>query len=552
MLCRPSDLLFPLPSTLDKKLPETVYYFYTYPALRWGKRQGTDVFWGMDMQNHVLNDLNRIVKEKPDKLAFSDGTRGLTFRQLYEASRGVGSSLHRAGIYKKPVVVFMRKSPEEIAAFFGVITGGCFYVPIDEEMPAGRIQLILDNVRSPLVICDRDTEKIAQEFQLGEGRIALYEDLAAPEADGAALEEIYHRAIDTDPIYIVFTSGSTGIPKGVAACHRSVMDYVEQLSEILEFDGDTVFGNQTPLYFDACLKELYPTLKFGATTYLIPKGLFSLPTALVEYLNEYRINTICWVVSALTMVSALGTFDIVKPEYLRTVAFGSEVFPIKQFRIWREALPQAKFTNLYGPTEGTGMCCWYRVEKALAEDEVIPIGRPFPNREILLLKEDNTLAGSGEDGEICIRGTSVTLGYYNDPERTAAAFVQNPLNTAYPEIIYKTGDIGRYNGRGELVFVSRRDHQIKHMGHRIELGEIEVNVNMLPGIRMAAAIYDSGKKKIVLWYDGEPDEKELTRELKTKLPRYMLPNKLIKVDKLPFTPNGKIDRVELKRMYEKG
>lgn len=504
------------------------------------------------MQNHVLNDLYRVVREKPDKLAFSDGTRGLTFRQLYRACQGVGSYLHRQGIYKKPVVVFMRKSPEEIAAFFGVIMGGCFYVPIDEEMPTGRIQLILDNVCSPLVICDKDTEKMAREFHLGEGKVALYEDLAAGEPHEEALEKIYRRAIDTDPIYIVFTSGSTGIPKGVAACHRSVNDYVAQLSEVLAFDENTVFGNQTPLYFDACLKELYPTLKFGATTYLIPKGLFSFPTALVEYLNEHKINTICWVVSALTMVSALGAFDLVKPEYLRTVAFGSEVFPIKQFRLWREAVPQATFTNLYGPTEGTGMCCWYRVERDMAEDEVIPIGRPFPNREILLLKPDNTPAGEGEEGEICIRGTSVTLGYYNDPERTAAAFVQNPLNTAYPETIYKTGDIGRYNGRGELIFVSRKDYQIKHMGHRIELGEIEVNVNMLPGIRMAAAIYDQEKKKIVLWYDGDPDEKELTRELKTKLPRYMLPNRLIRVERLPFTPNGKIDRVALKKMYEKG
>ncbi len=504
------------------------------------------------MQNNVLKYLKCIVAEKPDKLAFSDGTAGLTFQEVYDQSRGVGSYLHQKGIYKKPVVVFMRKAPKEVAAFFGVITGGCFYVPIDEEMPAGRIQLILDNVSSPLVICDKDTIATARTFRLGEGEAVLYDDISATAVDAEALEAIYGRAIDTDPIYIVFTSGSTGIPKGVAACHRSVIDYVEQLSEILEFDGDTVFGNQSPLYFDACLKELYPTLKFGATTYLIPKGLFSLPTALVEYLNEHKVNTICWVVSALTMVSALGAFDIVKPEYLRTVAFGSEVFPIKQLRLWRQALPQAAFTNLYGPTEGTGMCCWYRVEREFADDEAIPIGRPFPNREILLLKPDNTPAGDGEEGEICIRGTSITLGYYNDPERTAAAFVQNPLNTAYPEVIYKTGDMGRYNGRGELVFVSRKDYQIKHMGHRIELGEIEVNVNMLPGVRMAACIYDGEKKKIVLWYDGGPDEKELTRELKTKLPRYMLPNRIYKVDKLPFTPNGKIDRVALKKMYEKG
>ncbi len=538
---------------LDKRGGKKLYYLMYVPYLFSTAGAGkTGAFRRMDMGNNVLGYLDRTVAEKPDKLAFSDGKTGLTFRQIYDQSRAVGTFLHRRGIYKRPVVVFMGKSPQEIAAFFGVIAAGCFYVPIDEEMPAGRIQLILDNVNSPLVICDKGTVEKAGAFRLGAGETVLYEDIAAGGSDAAALQTIRDRAIDTDPIYIVFTSGSTGIPKGVAACHRSVIDYIERLSEILELDEDTVFGNPSPLYFDACLKELYPTLKFWCTTYLIPKGLFSLPVALVEYLNEHRINTICWVVSALTMVSALGAFDMVKPEYLRTVAFGSEVFPPKQLRLWRQAVPGAAFTNLYGPTEGTGMCCYYRVDRDFADGEMVPVGRPFPNREILLLKPDNTPAGEGEEGEICIRGTSVTLGYYNDPERTAASFVQNPLNTAYPEVIYRTGDIGKYNDRGELVFVSRKDFQIKHMGHRIELGEVEVNVAMVPGIRMAACIYDSDRKKIVLWYDGDLSEKELTGELKTRLPRYMLPNRMYKVDKLPFTPNGKIDRVALKKLYEKG
>lgn len=501
------------------------------------------------MYHHVLSYLNHIVEEKPDQPAYSDGTETLTFRQVWQQSRSIGTYLHRQGIYKRPVVIFMRKSPRQVAAFFGAVAGGCFYVPIDEEMPSGRIQLILNNVRAPLVLCDRDTLPLTRDFDLGEGRAVLYEELAGAPADSEALEHIYCAAIDTDPIYIVFTSGSTGIPKGVAACHRSVIDYIEQLSEILNFGPDTVFGNQSPLYFDACLKELYPTLKFGATTYLIPKHLFSIPTALVEYLNEHKINTICWVVSALTMVSAFGTFDVVKPRYLHTVAFGSEVFPIKQFKIWREALPQATFTNLYGPTEGTGMCCYYRVEREFAPDEVIPIGRPFPNREILLLTQDGRLAGPEEEGEICIRGTALTLGYYNDPERTAKAFVQNPLNTAYPELIYKTGDIGRRTPEGELIFVSRKDYQIKHMGHRIELGEIEVNVNMLPGVDMAACIYDAQRKKIVLYFTGSPDSTQLTAQLKGKLPRYMLPNRIIRLDAMPFTANGKIDRVALKTAY---
>lgn len=501
------------------------------------------------MQNHVLKYLNNIVKEKADKIAFSDGTVSLSFQEVYDLSRSIGSYLHQRGIYKKPVVVFMRKSPQEITAFYGVIAGGDFYVPIDDEMPSGRIQLILDNVRSPLIICDEDTVGIAKGFDLKGSEIILYDDIVKTKSDDDALDRIYRKAIDTDPIYIVFTSGSTGIPKGVAACHRSVIDYIEQLSETLEFDENTVFGNQAPLYFDACLKELFPTLKFGATTYLIPKNLFSRPIALVEYLNTYKINTICWVVSALTLISAFDTFATVRPEYLHTIAFGSEVFPIKQLRIWRETLPDAAFTNLYGPTEGTGMCCYYKVDREFADDEAVPIGQPFPNREILLLKEDGQPAAAGEDGEICIRGTSLTLGYYNDPVRTGEAFVQNPLNNAYPELIYKTGDIGRINEKGELIFVSRKDYQIKHMGHRIELGEIEVNAAMVKGVHMSACIYDNKKSKILLVFMGELSEKELTVELKSKLPRYMMPNRTIKVDKLPFTANGKIDRVTLRNMF---
>ena len=498
------------------------------------------------MQNHILSDLYRTAEEKPDKIAYSDGKNELTFWEVYQQSQSIGSYLHEKGIYKKPIVIFMRKSPQEITAFFGTVAGGNFYVPVDEEMSGGRIQMILDQVKPPMIICDDETEETAKKFQVENCEIRRYSELIQTEIDKDALEHIYHSAIDTDPVYIVFTSGSTGVPKGVAACHRSVKDYIEQLSETLEFSEDTVFGNQAPLYFDACLKEIYPTLKFGATTYLIPKYCFSYPVALVEYLNTYKINTICWVVSALTMISAFDTFKTVRPEYIHTIAFGGEVFPVKQLRLWREALPEASFVNLYGPTECTGMCCFYKVEREFAEDEVIPIGRSFPNREIILLTEDGKAAAVGEQGEICVRGTALTLGYYGEWNRTKEAFVQNPLNTVYPELIYRTGDIGRYNDLGELCFVSRRDAQIKHMGHRIELGEIEVNANEIAGVKMAVCIYNREKQKIILCYLGDIAEKELMTELKWKLPRYMLPNQVVRLEKMPFTANGKIDRVSLK------
>ena len=249
------------------------------------------------------------------------------------------------------------------------------------------------------------------------------------------------------------------------------------------------------------------------------------------------------------MISAFKAFDKVRPEYLHTVAFGSEVFPIKQFNIWREVLPNARFINLYGPTEATGMSCYYEVDREFGLDDVIPIGRPFHNTQILLLGEDGRQVRDGEVGEICIRGTAVTLGYYHNPEKTSECFVQNPLNSAYPEIIYRTGDLARYNERRELIFLSRKDYQIKHMGHRIELGEIEAIVNQHDEIKTSCAIFDDDKKKIVLYYVGDVEKAALITFLKSKLPRYMIPNVLEQLEAMPHTANGKIDRNLLKKKY---
>ncbi len=500
-------------------------------------------------QTNVLEYLEKTAPRVPDKLAFSDGVDGLTFREVYHDSRSIGSYLAAKGYYNEPVVVFMGKHPKCIPGFFGCVYGGCYYVPIDEEMPRFRIELIFQNLNPRVMLCDSKTAKIAKTFDF-DGETLIYDQVAQTPIDDAALADIRDRQLDTDPIYIVFTSGSTGVPKGVVACHRSVIDYIENLSETLGFNEDTVFANQAPLYFDACLKELYPTIKFGATTYIVPHSLFMFPLKLVEFLNEHKVNTVCWVVSALTMISSFKTFEKVKPEHLHTIAFGSEVFPIKQFRLWREALPNAKFTNLYGPTECTGMSCYYHVDRDFELDEAIPVGRPFHNTQILLLTDKNELAAPGEVGEICIRGTCLTLGYYHNPEKTAEAFVQNPLNDRYPELIYRTGDLGKWNERGELVFVSRKDYQIKHMGHRIELGEIEVNVNMMDGIQTCCCIYDKATDKIVLFYVGEKPMKELVTVLREKLPRYMIPNKVIQLETMPLTANGKLDRVTLKNQFE--
>lgn len=500
------------------------------------------------MQTNVLEYLENTVDRVPDKTAFADEESALSFIQVSEQAKSIGTELSRQGAYREPVVVYMKKCPQTIAAFFGVIYAGCYYVPIDEEMPRRRMQLILENTDANYLIYDESTkDKIAA---LGfEGTALPYETCSKTEMDEEVLAKIREGALDIDPIYVLFTSGSTGVPKGVVGYHRGVIDYIESLSEVLGFNESTVFGNQTPLYLDACMKEIYPTLKYGATTWLIPKSCFMFPVKLVEFLNDHEINTICWVVSALTMISAFGTFNTVIPKYLHTIAFGSEVFPVKQFNLWKMTIPDAEFFNLYGPTEATGMSCYYHATHVFAEKEVIPIGRPFKNTQILLLNEQGEPVKDGETGEICIHGTCLTHGYYNNPEKTAEVFTQNPLNPYFPDRIYHTGDLGRKNEAGDLIFVSRKDYQIKHMGHRIELGEIESDVDLIEGIKTCCCIFIQETKKIVLFYVGDIDKRALTVELKERLPRYMIPNAIVGLETLPLTPNGKMDRLKMQEIY---
>ena len=500
------------------------------------------------MQTNILQYLEQTAPRLPEKIAYSDGKYNMSFSELYLSSKKIGSEVCRRGFSKEPVAILMDKHPCEVAAFYGVVYAGCYYVPLDPAMPSLRMQAILESVGARLLIVDQKGMKQSAELSLDGVSVVSYEELTMGEIDDLALSAVRARSIDTDPIYIVFTSGSTGVPKGVIACHRSVIDYVESLCDVMGFSENTVFANQTPLYFDAPLKELMPVIKYGATAYFVPKICFLFPMKLCDFLNEHRINTVCWVVSALTMISELGVLEKNPPKYLQTVAFGSEVFPKRQYQMWREALPDAKFFNLYGPTEATGMSCYWRAERTLDEDEAIPIGRPFQNTDLLLITEDGREALGGEVGEIYLRGTCVTLGYFNNPEKTAESFVQNPLHAHYPETVYRTGDLAYRNAHGELVFVCRKDAQIKHQGHRIELGEIEAAAMKDSGVGRAICLYDTENKQIMLFYTGSAEKNGLLTTLNAYLPRYMIPAICLQLDRMPLTPNGKIDRAALRAL----
>ena len=510
---------------------------------------------------NVLQYLEQTIEhmDDPEKVAFYGGVRSvngnktndcqttLSFRDLSDVSRSIGSFIVGNKIKKRPVAVFMQKSPAMIAAFLGVVYSGNYYVPLDAEIPAFRRRLILEAVDPPLIICDEATSKLIT----GEYVYVNFNKICYCPVDESALADIRSEAIDADPVYVVFTSGSTGIPKGVVATHRSVIDYIDNLSKVLGLTSETIFGNQSPLYLDACLKEIYTTLKCGSSAYLIPQSLFMFPVKLIEYINDNEINTICWVASALSLVAGLGALKAAIPKSLHTIAFGSEVFPIKHYNLWRETLPNAKFIHLYGPTEATGMSCYYEVTRKYDADGAIPIGHPFPNTEIILIDDNGAIPQEGQPGEICIRGTCLSPGYFGDSEKTSSSFVQNPLST-FPDIIYKTGDLGRRGAGGELYYISRRDHQIKHMGHRIELAEIEVAANSCNGVGLACAVFDDIESRIILYYTALADivSKSTVRSyLKDNLPRYMLPHSIFQLDNLPRSPGGKIDRVGLLEKY---
>ncbi|MDD4164664.1 MAG: amino acid adenylation domain-containing protein [Eubacteriales bacterium] len=500
------------------------------------------------MQKSILEYLEHTVKVFPEKIAFADDFEELSFRQVYENARAIGTFFGVKGFTKEPIVVFMGKHPGTITAFLGVIYAGCHYIPIDEEMPKQRIELILKSLKSVTVLCDKETFPISEEYGFS-GNIYIYEDIIKTAADDNILRRIEDKQIDTDPVYVVYTSGSTGIPKGVAACHRSVIDYLDNLAEAIGFDSETVFGNQAPLYLDGCLKDVFSVIKTGATAYLIPKKLFMFPIKLAEYLNENRINTICWVASALTVLSTFKVFEKVLPKYLKTITFGGEFFPPKHLQIFRKYLPEVRYFNLYGPTEATGFSCYYEIKRDFEHDEVIPVGIPFRNTEIILLDENKKVPEPGQLGEICIRGTALTLGYYGNFDKTGEVFIQNPLNDLYPELIYRTGDLGRYNENGELLFISRRDNQIKHMGYRIELGEIELAASTADSAGSVCCIFDEHSKKLVLYYTGEASKNYIISVIKEKLPRYMIPNVVLHLESLPVTLSGKVDRKELREKY---
>ena len=415
-------------------------------------------------------------------------------------------------------------------------------------MPQSRVDKILEVLKPEIVITTNKLKTNFEKFNFY-GSYIIYEETICSEEDETAVKPYTEKIIDTDLLYVLFTSGSTGVPKGVSICHRSVIDYTDWVTETFNITQKDTFGNQAPFYFDNSILDIYSCMKTGATLNIIPKKLFFQPVPLLEYIKYNKINTIFWVPSALIVVSKLKAFrNVDLSDTLKRVLFCGEVMPNKQLNIWRKFLPNVTYANLYGPTEITDACTYYIVDREFSDDEPLPIGIPMSNTDILVLNDEDKLVTDDEVGELCVRGTSLAMGYYNNPEKTRSAFVQNPLNKAVPEIIYRTGDLVRYNEYREIIYISRKDFQIKHLGHRIELGEIETAISSLEEVTLNCCLYDEKNQKIVLFVDAQVDRDYIKERIEKLVPEYMIPGKVIYLENMPINANGKIDRIKLKEL----
>lgn len=502
------------------------------------------------MQRNVIEYLEHTTEKYPDELAFADERISFTFKEFHNKCLAIGTALlETVPSVNRPVAVLTRRSAWSPVGFFGAVMRGCFYIPVDASMPISGIELVLKQISPSAILYEEADKKLADNISSFAPVVSI-EDASMTEPDESRLAEERRRVLDVDPVYILFTSGSTGVPKGIVQSHKAIIDFADWYQSISGITQSDRLGNQAPFFFDASCRDLYMTLKTGAMTYVLTKKFFSFPKLLAKALNEQEITTLSWSTAAFNLIANSGMLETDPPKTVKRALLGGEALMAKQVNIWKKALPDIQIINLYGPSETAVDCTWYRLDRDFTDDEPIPIGINCANKEVLILTEDDELAEIGEPGEICVRGTGVGLGYYGDTEKTNAAFVQNPLNPYYFDRMYRTGDIGKMNEKGEVFFLSRLDGQIKHMGYRIELGEIETKLSSISEIQAAVCLFDKEQDRIHCVYQGDIDTSSLMKKLSVSgLPKYKIPNIYHQLDDMPRRPNGKIDRVTLKKEY---
>ena len=496
---------------------------------------------------NVIEYLEESAKLHKNKIAIIEEDKSITYKDFNDYSKKGGTYLAKQGAFNEPILVFMDKGIDTLITFFSIVYSGCYYSLINPELPQNRIEQIYKTTNARFIITDNAHETLAKKYF--DRTIINVSKLKSSKIDNKILSLVKDKHIDYDPLYVNFTSGSTGVPKGVTISHRSVIDFIDKFTELFNITDKDRIANQAPFDFDVSVKDIYSSIKVGATLVIVPKEYFSNPARLLDYICANNTTTMIWAVSALCLITTFHGLDYKVPTKVNKIIFSGEVMPLKHLNIWKKHLPNATFINVYGPTEITCNCTYHIIDNKKEYTDKIPIGIPFPNERILLLDEKKKeINESNKSGEICVVGTALGLGYYNNPEQTNKAFEQNPNQKNYIEYIYHTGDLGYYNNDGELMFNGRKDFQIKYQGHRIELEEIDKAIMSCDEIVRSCVIFDEEKSKLYGFYIGDISTGDLSTKLNKILPVYMIPTKLIQLDEFPLTKNGKIDRKKLFEM----
>lgn len=505
------------------------------------------------MKINLIELFEETVKCYPQKVAVIDKDREITFSALHQQSLRLASRLISMGIAQnKPVGVFLDKSIESVYANLGILYAGDFYMNLDIKTPAERIRNIIQLVEPAAIISTTRQIKPIEGIIPSTTQVILLDEAdETADVDATAILRRLSTIIDTDPSCIINTSGSTGTPKGVVLNHKSFFDFIEWAIDTFHFDDDLVMGSLSPIVFDIYSFELCMLMAKASTLVVLPAHLAAFPAKILEVLEQHKVNFLFWVPTIMVNIANMDLLSAFKLESLKTVWFAGEVFPTKQYNYWHHHLPQTTFANLYGPIEITLDCTYYIINKEIPDEEPLPIGYPCRNTDILVLDdEDRLVKEANVEGELCVRGTSLAMGYYNNPEKTAAAFVQNPLNKAYPEVIYRTGDIVCYSEEGLIMFKGRKDNIVKHQGYRTDLGEIEhVIINTLKLVKNGCIVYNQAEKQITLFYEAEEEVPvtEFRLSIGKVLPKYMIPTAYHRLEQLQRNANGKIDRLFYKK-----
>jgi len=504
------------------------------------------------------------------KVAAVSRNSRLTYDELYSDSNRLAHALTRLGVKRQDrVTILLGRSPRILTAICGVLKADAVYVPVAHDTNETRVLQSIRDCKPKVILCEAATLQKAKLFASEPGtslRVCVLdrrdpmpgaEEIWWNEIEGEAGTEPVYRNIDTDLAYILYTSGSTGRQKGVMISHLNILNYIEWAAKFFEITESDVILGTAPFYFDMSTFDLFCALKTGAKLCIADKKELLFPSLLFDLMEKEGVTIWKGASSLLAYVARNGRLEPGKIPSLRKVLFGGEALPTKYLIRWMTAYPGKSFYNVYGPTEATGISACCRIENLpRSDDERIPIGRACQNTEILILTEEGSPARVGELGEIYIRGSGLSRGYWNDADGSRAAFPSRSSGDTAGERLHRTGDLGFVQEDGTIVFVGRKDHQIKLMGYRFNLREVEEAMLSLPMIQEAAVLL--GKKPgaefgELIGCAGVKKREEgvdLTGLLASILPRYMVPRKILELTELPKNDRGKTDRFALRKLVQ--